>query len=78
MINSVVDREKNLFIFYLSGNIDLFAGGIAEKRFDGALIGPTFSCIIAEQFRRIRDGDRFWFIEFLKCISILAVYFRLI
>ncbi|VDN56183.1 unnamed protein product [Dracunculus medinensis] len=43
------------------GNIDLFAGGITEIRKDGSLIGPTFSCIIAEQFRRVRDGDRFWY-----------------
>uniref|UniRef100_A0A0M3KBI6 Peroxidasin (inferred by orthology to a D. melanogaster protein) n=1 Tax=Anisakis simplex TaxID=6269 RepID=A0A0M3KBI6_ANISI len=43
------------------GNIDLYAGGVSEKRLGDALIGPTFSCIIAEQFNRVRAGDRFWY-----------------
>ncbi|KAL3073258.1 hypothetical protein niasHS_000010 [Heterodera schachtii] len=43
------------------GNIDLWLGGIVEKRLPDALIGPTFSCIIGDQFRRLRDGDRFWY-----------------
>ncbi|KAI3413184.1 hypothetical protein GPALN_010685 [Globodera pallida] len=43
------------------GNIDLWVGGIVEKRLPDALIGPTFSCIIGDQFRRLRDGDRFWY-----------------
>ncbi|EFO27644.2 hypothetical protein LOAG_00844 [Loa loa] len=55
----VIYKLKNLYGH--PGNIDLFAGGIAEERLDGALVGPTFSCIIAEQFRRVRDGDRFWY-----------------
>lgn len=42
-------------------NIDAFVGGLAEDRVPGASVGPLFQRIIAEQFERTRDADRFWY-----------------
>lgn len=41
--------------------IDLWVGGLAERKLSGAQVGPTLACIMGITFRRIRDGDRFWF-----------------
>ena len=39
----------------------MFAGGVAETPDDGAAVGPLFSCIIGNQFRDFKDGDRYWY-----------------
>ncbi len=41
--------------------IDLWSGGLAEDHAPGAMVGETLQAIISDQFRRLRDGDRFWF-----------------
>ncbi|KAK4296820.1 hypothetical protein Pmani_030713 [Petrolisthes manimaculis] len=42
-------------------DIDLFTGGLAEKPNRGALVGPTFGCLIGRQFHYLRRGDRYWY-----------------
>ncbi|XP_048253018.1 peroxidasin-like [Haliotis rufescens] len=42
-------------------DIDLYSGGVAEVPFDVAAVGRTYICLIGEQFKKLRDGDRFWF-----------------
>jgi peroxidase len=57
--DDVIRKLQN--IYGHPDNVELFVGGIAEEPVSGARLGPTFMCIIADQFRRIRDGDRFWY-----------------
>jgi len=46
-------------------DIDLWVGGLAEDHVDAALIGETKFTIIRDQFRRLRDGDRFFYRAYL-------------
>ena len=39
-------------------DIDLFVGGFLEPKFDDALVGPVFRCIIGDTFARLKYGDR--------------------
>jgi len=41
--------------------IDLFTGGLVETPVSGGLTGPTFNCLKAVQFQRLKDGDRYFF-----------------
>lgn len=42
-------------------NIDLWVGALAEDHVAGGSVGPLVRRIVADQFARLRDGDRFWY-----------------
>jgi hypothetical protein len=42
-------------------DIDLFVGGLMETAEHDSLVGPTFQNIIADQFSRLRKGDRYFY-----------------
>jgi peroxidase len=41
--------------------VDAFVGGLAEDHPPGSHVGELFQTIILEQYRRLRDGDRFFY-----------------
>lgn len=59
-ISDPLRRSYYQTIFGNVNNVDLFMGGLAESHAPGAIVGPTFQAIIADQFYRLRVGDRFW------------------
>jgi len=42
-------------------SIDPWIGMLCEPPVPGAIVGPTMRAVLADQFRRLRDGDRFWY-----------------
>lgn len=41
--------------------VDGWVGVLAEDHLPGAVVGELGAAIIADQFKRLRDGDRFWY-----------------
>jgi hypothetical protein len=44
-------------------NIDSFIGALAEDHVPGADVGPLTKAVLVNQFTRLRDGDRFFFLN---------------
>lgn len=53
--------QKLMSLYEAVDDIDLTVGGSLENHVPGTLAGPTFLCILTEQFYRTRVGDRFFY-----------------
>jgi hypothetical protein len=63
-ITSNVQVQKELQQAYGSvDKIDPFEGGLAEDHLPGSDMGPLFTKILLNQFSRLRDGDRFFYLN---------------
>ncbi|XP_076644739.1 peroxidase isoform X2 [Halictus rubicundus] len=57
-----LEMLKKLRTIYSSPHdVDLVIGGMLERSVEDGLLGPTFSCLIAEQFARTRRSDRYFY-----------------
>ena len=59
MTSTVIERLRQVYASV--DDIDLWTGGLVETPLQGGLVGPTFGCIIGNQFRSLRRCDRFWY-----------------
>ena len=46
-------------------SIDPWVGMLCEPPVDDAMVGETLRAVMADQFARLRDGDRFWYEAYL-------------
>lgn len=61
-VTSDPEAQAVLASLYTSpDDADLWLTGLAEQHAPGSMLGPLFTAIIADQFTRTRDGDRFWY-----------------
>jgi hypothetical protein len=64
-ITSDVHVQQELAQAYPGGvnTIDAFEGGLAEDHLPGSDMGPLFTRILADQFTRLRSGDRYFYLN---------------
>ncbi|KAM3869960.1 thyroid peroxidase [Diretmus argenteus] len=60
ILGNLTLAHKFLVLYGTPHNIDVWMGAIAEPALPGGRVGPLLSCLLARQFRALRDGDRFW------------------
>ncbi|XP_042344621.1 eosinophil peroxidase-like [Plectropomus leopardus] len=60
VMNNSVLAEKLWDHYGTADNIDVWLGGVSEPFVREGRVGPLFACLIATQFEKIREGDRFW------------------
>ncbi|XP_067866359.1 myeloperoxidase-like [Heterodontus francisci] len=60
VLNNMELATNLLNLYGTPDNIDVWVGGISEPFVEGGRVGPLFACLMGQQFKNLRDGDRFW------------------
>ncbi|XP_053680578.1 chorion peroxidase [Anopheles nili] len=42
-------------------NVDVYSGALSEPPVKNGIVGPLLTCLIADQFLRLKQGDSFWY-----------------
>ncbi|XP_063812062.1 myeloperoxidase-like [Pseudophryne corroboree] len=61
VLNNRQLAEKLISLYGTPENIDVWVGGVSEPLVPNGRTGKLLSCLIGNQFRRARDGDRFYY-----------------
>jgi hypothetical protein len=56
-------QQKLQQLYGSVNNIDAFVGALAEDHAAGADVGPLTKAVLVDQFTRLRDGDRFFYLN---------------
>jgi hypothetical protein len=59
VLNNTDLATRFLKLYGTPSNIDVWVGGAAEPFVQGGRVGPLFSCLITNQFKESRQGDRY-------------------
>lgn len=73
-MTSNLDFQARLAAAYNSpDDVDLWVGCLTEDHVNGGQVGETMFTIIKDQFERLRDGDRFWYEDYLDPATLATV-----
>ena len=61
LTDSPEDVENLQSVYDHPDQLDLWVGALCEKDLPGSMVGETYQRILADQFVRLRDGDRFYY-----------------
>ncbi|MEZ6242051.1 MAG: peroxidase family protein [Phycisphaerales bacterium] len=73
-ISSVPDVQQRLASVYATpDDVDLWIGGLCEDHLPGSSLGPTHQAVIVDQFKRLRDGDRYFYASHLSANDVFNI-----
>ncbi|KAH8419210.1 hypothetical protein KR222_010706 [Zaprionus bogoriensis] len=57
--NATLDSIKQ--IYDSPQDVDVYTGAVSEPPLEGAIFGPLLSCLVSDQFMRLKLGDSHWY-----------------